>query len=161
RFQTHEDWLRYFWTVLELASQLYADYVVLTPGLNRIEAPDDAPESPMANESGVQAEASLRERYDSVLRGMPHWKQLTLNAPFGEITRLRTADDFVQNLVLHVPEAYTESIRVERWAKEFNARPAATPLGSLIVGLEHMGRNHILFALPALQFVADETSWDV
>lgn len=163
-FQTHTEWLRYFWTILQFASQLYADYVLLTPDLNPVEALDDSPKSPLldaADESDVQTEMILRKRYSSALRGVPFWRDLRPNAPFAEITGLRKADDFIQSLVLHLPEAYVESIRVERWAKELSAGPSAGSLASLIVGLEHMSRNHLLFALPALQFAADETSWDV
>ncbi len=161
RFQSHEDWLEYFWTVLQFASQLYTDYALLTPDLNQVEAPDIEEQSPLSDEDGVPSEAHLRERYDSVLRGMPFWKELKPNAPFGDVTGLRTPDDFIQRLVLHLPEAYVESVHVEHWASELSAGPAATPLGSLIVGLEHMSRNHLLFALPALQFAADETTWNI
>jgi hypothetical protein len=161
RFESHEDWLKYLWTVLQFASQLYADYALLTPGLNQIEASDGAPQSPMSDESTVRTEANLRERLDSALRGMPWWAELRPDAPFGDITGLRTADDFISVLTLHLPEAYMESLDVERWANEFSVRPAVIPLGSLIIGLEHMNRNHLLFVLPALQFAADETTWNL
>lgn len=71
-FQTHTEWLRYFWTILQFASQLYADYVLLTPDLNQVEALDDSPKSPLldaSDESDVQTEMILRKRYSSALKG--------------------------------------------------------------------------------------------
>lgn len=160
--QTGEECLNYFGSVLLFASQLYADYVSLTFDLARLEVPEAPVQVSRADRAATfpNREGDLRNRCSAVLRAMPCWGELDSNAPFGKITGLQSPADYIERLALHLPEIYEESIRVEGWANGLGAGSAATTLGPLVVGLEHMGRNHLLFALPALQFAADETSWN-
>jgi len=149
----------YFGTILLYASQLYADYVSLSSDLARLDLAQDGTQSISDGEAGALHEGSLRERYTAFLRAIPCWDRLSPNAPFAAITGLRSAADYIEPLALHLPEVYEESIRTEGWAGDITSRATAATVASLLVGLEHMGRNHVLFVLPALQFAADETSW--
>ncbi|MFZ0662947.1 MAG: hypothetical protein WAM66_09670 [Acidobacteriaceae bacterium] len=44
--------------------------------------------------------------------------------------------------------------------KGFLASHVDSALVDLMVGLQHLGRNHTLFLLPALEWATDEDSWE-
>lgn len=106
-------------------------------------------------------EKSLRENLLQRLESSTCWSRcFKPENSFSELTGLRSRQDYIDKLTLHLPEIYEESFRVEACTKDFLARREGSTLAQLAVGLQHRGRNHISFVLQALEWVADEDSWE-
>ena len=60
---------------------------------------------------------------------------------------------------MHLPEIYEETFRVEDCAKDFMTNQSSAFLAQMIVGMEHLGRNHISFVQQALQWASADINW--
>ena len=106
-------------------------------------------------------EKTLREKLHKELESSPCWsRHFKPENSFSELTGLRSRRDYTDKLTLHLPEIYEESFRVEACTKDFLASHDGSALAQLVVGLQHLGRNHISFVLQALEWAADEDSWE-
>jgi hypothetical protein len=69
-------------------------------------------------------------------------------------------EDYLNVFLLHLPEIYEETLRIEALVKAFRKNLDKAVLTRLEVSLEHMARNHISFVRFALEWAADESSWE-
>ncbi len=76
------------------------------------------------------------------------------------MNRLTTLEEYLNSIELHLPEIYGETLRIEIDGREFLQTNDSGSLAYLLVGLEHAGRNHISFVQRALDWLADEDSWE-
>jgi hypothetical protein len=60
---------------------------------------------------------------------------------------------------LHLAEVYEETFRIESCVRSFLKNRNDAVMAHLVVGLEHMGRNHISFVQQALEWAANDLSW--
>ena len=154
------DWQQRLSEILICASQLYLDYLLAMKNLPAMEAVSSKGGSGLVRVNTLQ-EKALRSKLQQTLESSPCWSQrFKPENPFSESTGLRSRRDYTDRLTLHLPEIYEETFRVEACAKKFLARHDASALVQLVVGLQHLGRNHISFVLQALEWAADEGSWD-
>jgi hypothetical protein len=105
-------------------------------------------------------ERNLREKFRERLESSPCWIHFKPQNPSSADTGLKTLQDYIEKFTLHLPEIYEETLRVEVCAKSFLNNHNDSALAQLVVGLQHLGRNHISFVLQALEWAADEDSWN-
>jgi hypothetical protein len=159
---TSSEWRRYFIEILTCALHLYLDYafVVKSPfsreGL-----------SVEAGGSGTfrldnKAEKTLREKLQQELDASPCWnRQFIPENSFSKLIGLQSRKDYIDKFTLHLPEIYGESFRVEAYIKECLTGQKKSAFAQLFIGLQHLARNHISFVLQALEWAADEDSWEL
>ena len=154
------EWQQCFREILICASQLYLDYLLVMKNLPAMEAVSSKDDSDRVRVDTVR-EKILREKLQQRLESSTCWSHhFKPENSFSELTGLRSLRDYADKLTLHLPEIYEESFRVEACTKDFLASHDGSALAQLVVGLQHLGRNHISFALQALEWAADEDSWD-
>lgn len=153
-------WQRCLREILICASQLYLDYLLVreeVPAMEAVSLPGKA--APFR--SDIARERFLRQRLQRKLESSACWRrQFTPENAFSAETGLRTLQDYTESLALHLPEIYEETFRVEACAKEFLARRDGCALVELVVGLQHLGRNHISFVLQTLEWATEDLSWE-
>ncbi len=106
------------------------------------------------------AERSIRKRLRQELETSPSWTTFRPENPFSELTGLHSLQDYTDKLALHLPEVHEETFAVEACLISFLANRNSAALAQTFIGLQHLGRNHISFVLQALEWAADEGSWD-
>jgi hypothetical protein len=155
-----EVWRRAFFDILICASQLYLDYLIVmrdSSSFDKISFEDSRQDILQAD---IKREQELRKRLREALESCPPWNRFSPEHAFSNATGLRTSQDYINNFALHLPEIYEETFRVEGCVESFLASPDNSVLVDMIVGLQHMGRNHISLLQPALQWVTEEHLWD-
>jgi len=60
---------------------------------------------------------------------------------------------------LHLPEIYEETVFLEECANILSEQRSRKIAVAMMIGLQHMGRNHISFLQPALDWLSDEEYW--
>jgi hypothetical protein len=108
----------------------------------------------------VHREQELRARLKQRLEELPVWNQFGSENPLAAIVGLNTAKDYIQSLELHLPEIYEETVFLEKCANILLERRSRKIAVAMMIGLQHMGRNHISFLQPALDWLSDEEYWD-
>lgn len=157
---TPKSWQECISEILISASQLYLDYLLVMKNLPAMEAVSSKGDGGRVRVDTLR-EKALRERLQQKLESSTCWdRHFKPENSFSELTGLRSRRDYTDRLTLHLPEIYEESFRVEACAKDFLASHDGSTLAQLVVGLQHLGRNHISFVLQALEWVADEDSWE-
>ena len=155
------DWQESLRKILICASQLYLDYLLITEDLPAMEAVSSGKNSSIHLSVNIFREKKLREELQQRLESSDCWNhRFKPENAFSDWTGLRCTRDYTERLVTHLPEIYGESFRVEACAKEFLASHRDRVLADLVVGLQHLGRNHISFVLQTLEWAADDLSWE-
>lgn len=157
---TPREWQRCFLKVLLHASQLYLGYISVMKHQDELEAI-----SVEIGELGpvrldVSRERKLRESLSERLRLAGCWNAFRPENAFSNDTGLHTLQDYVSRFVLHLPEIYEETFRVEACTQSFLNNRNNAALAQLFIGIKHLGRNHLSFVLQPLEWAADEGSWD-
>ena len=153
------DWQQGLREILICASQLYLDYLLVIKNLPAMEAISSNDDSGLIRADTLR-EKILREKLQQTLESSTCWNHdFKPENSFSELTGLWSRRDYTDKLTLHLPEIYEESFRVEACTKDFLASHDGSALAQLVVGLQHLGRNHIGFVLQALEWAADEDSW--
>ena len=157
---TPADWRQRFFEILICTSQLYLDYLLVVRDLPALEAISSKSGSSSHVRVDTIREKNLRGKLTQELESSPCWSHFKPDNPFSEFTGLRNLHDYIGKFTLHLPEIYEETFRVEICSKDFLASHDSSVLAQLTVGLQHLGRNHISFVLQALEWAADEDSWE-
>lgn len=154
------DWQQNLLEVLVCVSQLYLDYLLVLRGMPALEAVASKQGSSDRLRPDRLRENNLREKLRHELEGSPSWKGFRPENPFSELTGLWSLQDYTDRFTLHLPEIYEETFRVEVWTRDFLTNHGASALAQLVIGLQHLGRNHISFVLQALEWASNESSWE-
>lgn len=141
-------------------SRLYLDYRLFMQSRSKLEAVASRVRGVRPIRSDVRREFELRERMKQILEAWPHWARFHAEHAFSDLNGLRNTSDYIGSFVLHLPEIYEETIRVQKAVAGFLSHLSARRLVEIELGLQHMGRNHILFVLPALEWVSAEEQWN-
>ncbi len=149
-----------FSDILTRASELYLDYRLFMKYLPEFEAASVNRRGQPILGADIHREGALRERLRKELESSQQWALFRPDAPLSNLIGLRTSQDFLNNLGLHLPEIYEETFRIEDCVQAFLESHVNSALVQLMVGLQHLGRNHTLFLLPALEWAADEDNWE-
>jgi hypothetical protein len=151
---------KYFFRLLVLTSQIYHDSLFLTGMQSKIPAVR-TPFEPCRTPPDLDRKVKFREKFDQRLESLPCWSafDLTHNVFFEE-NRLRTKQDYVFNLALHLPEIYAEITSLETVARQVlhEKRFTDQSLGELLIGLQHAA-HHASYCRHALEVLSDEHSW--
>lgn len=160
KLTTPKGWQECFSEILICVVRLYLDYLLVmknVPGMEVVSSKDNS----ALIQCDLLREKALREKLQQMLESSTCWvHHFEPDNPFSELTGLRSRRDYTDRLTLHLPEIYEESFRVEACTKVFKASHDGSALAQLVVGLQHLGRNHVSFVLQALESVADEDSWN-
>lgn len=159
--KTPNDLQRYFFDLLVCTSQLYLDHLFVlkdSPSYEIRQTKISRQKHPAAD---FHREKDLRERFHRALESSPHWKHFIPENPFSDETGLHTLDDYLHRFSHHLPEIYEETFRIESCIKTFLENRSDAVLADLLVGLQHMGRNHISFVQQALEWAAEDISWSI
>ncbi len=155
------DCRKYFLDLLVCVARLYLDTLVLSDELSksRVATKSNVPCRPDSVDVDVDRFMILRQRFRERLESLQCWEYFQPECPFSELTGLRTHTDYLNSFTLHLPEIYEETLRAEKYAQALLKTPRGIRTSALVVSLEHLGRNHISFVLPGLQWAADEMTW--
>lgn len=154
------DWQQCLKEILICASQLYLDYLLVMKNIPAMEAVSSKGVSGLVRVDTLR-EKTLREKLQQELESSACWsRHFQPENSFSESTGLRSRRDYTDKFTLHLPEIYEESFRVEACTKDFLASHDGSALAQLVVGLQHLGRNHISFVIQPLEWAADEDSWE-
>jgi|HubBroStandDraft_6_1064221.scaffolds.fasta_scaffold900423_2 hypothetical protein len=108
----------------------------------------------------VRREHDLRERLKRVVESLPVWSQFNWQNPLAKAAGLLSVEDYINSLQLHLPEIYEETLILEERASTLLQTRSRRIATEITIGLQHMGRNHISFLQPALDWLSDEENWD-
>jgi hypothetical protein len=88
------------------------------------------------------------------------WSRFDPRNSFVEENQLRTQADYVNTLVLHLPEIYGETTKLRRRVRDVRREGGFSDgrLADLLVGLEHLA-HHASYCRHALEILSDENSW--
>lgn len=153
-------WRALLFEILCCASQLYLDYLhVRKLDIDRevSETKDPGGEFPGSN---IAREKAIREAVRQRLSLSPIQAHFDPRSRMNVLRGLASIDDYFNNLTLHVPEVYEESIRLQAIAERFSQCQSGSALARMIVSAEHLARNHVSFLQSALDQLSDEDSWD-
>jgi hypothetical protein len=149
-----------FW---QLASRLYLDCTELArwcevdTGRKMGSRPKGLSTAPVV--SSVNIEQSIRGTLRLFFEGVPVWDDFNTENAIPMSRGLINAMDYINSLSLHLPEIYCESFRLERHLTELGRDMDESAKSRALVSVSHMGRNHISFVLPALEWLSDKDNW--
>ncbi len=150
---------RYFFEVLVGTSHLYGDYLLLR------DLEPTIPTKPTADKrSGTQSrtddESRIREKLKERFESLSCWSGFHPRNEFVVENQLRTQADYIANLVLHLPEIYSETTTLENSVRQVLDEGGFTDscLAELFVGLEHAA-HHASYCRHALEVLSYEDSW--
>lgn len=158
------DWRYCFLDILIAACHLYFDRLCIIrhqAAIRTVKRETSArrKQHRTARIGAVQREKTLRESLQRHLVSAAQWSYFQPENAFSDLTGLRSSSDYVKSLALHLSEIYHETFRLEKLVRDFLKRHRSSTLTDIIVGLDHIGRNHFIFVLPALEWIADEDSY--
>ncbi len=150
---------RYFWEVLVDTSRLYGDYLILREMEATISTKPTSKKHdrvPLPNDE----EATIRERLKERLESLPCWSGFQPRNDFVAENQLRTQADYIAGLLLHLPEIYSETTKLERCAQQALERGGFSDscLAELLVGLEHAA-HHASYCRHVLEILSYEDTW--
>jgi hypothetical protein len=154
------DWQQRFREILSCSLQLYLDYLLVVRDLPTFESISSKGSVNDRVRADAIRERSLRERLKQKLESSTCWSYFNPKNSFSELTGLCSLKDYWDKFTLHLPEIYEETFRVEACVKDFLARRDESSLAQIVIGLQHLGRNHISFLLQALEWASDDNSWE-
>jgi hypothetical protein len=152
----------YMYEIWAAASRLYLDQVEICKcDLDDLTARLDSSEITVAKETEnpADAESRVRARLRAHLEQLTIWERYQMHNAIPASRGLRGKKDYIDSLALHLPEIYGETIRLEDWLHRLALGPTEAVLTRAIVSAEHLGRNHISYVLPALEWLADSDAW--
>ncbi len=155
-----QSWRVCFSEILICTSRLYLDYLLVTKGLPELESLAFKRSNTGLTSTDSGREFELRLKLGKKLDSLAGWPGFVAQNSFSKLTALRTVQDYIDSFSLHLPEIYEETFRVEACTKSFLTNQDSSALAHVSVGLQHLGRNHASFVLQALEWAADEGSWD-
>jgi|UPI00037BBCC4 hypothetical protein len=150
---------RYFFDLLVSVANLYANTISAAEELRVSSTPSHAPKTDQDAKIESIAEDALRRRFRERLQSFP-WSSFEAENAFSVFTGLNTTEDYLRRFSLHLPEIYTESLRLEQDVHAFAKYSDGRSRADLLVGLQHVSRNHISFVIQALEWAADLDSWN-
>ncbi|MGH9481198.1 MAG: hypothetical protein ACRD1L_03815 [Terriglobales bacterium] len=163
---TPSGWQRRLMEILVCGAGLYLHYLVVQQnssalwavsrdrGNGRRRGRTDA-ERARRRRTDAEREKLIRHKLQRTLETSTYWSQhFNEENPLAESQGLRLPRDYVESLWIHLPEIYGETIEIAAHAKEFLSSRDKAALADLLVGLQHLGRNHFVFVLPALEWSA-------
>lgn len=151
---------QYFFRMLKATSRLYGDYLVLREIEESIPTRPDAETRPSQATLLAKRERRIRDRFRKRVEALPAWSHFSPRNPFTSENQLQSRADYTERLVLHLPEIYAETIRLEGCVKEGEHKGVLSDscLADLIVGLEHIA-HHASYCRHALEILSYEGSW--
>jgi hypothetical protein len=152
---------QYFFEVLVNSSRLYLDYLLITKDLPELEKLSKTDAKRPLNPHNTSRETLLRRRFRERLKSLPCWSYFLPENPFSKYTGLWKLEDYINSFALHLPEIHEETLWVEGYASGFLKNRLASTLADLMVGLQHLGCNHVSFVHFALEWAAEESSWNL
>ena len=153
-------WREQLLDILVNVSQLYLDYLLLKKERPVLEAACSEGSVHEILRADLHREASLRKLLKERLKSSPHWNRFDPKNEFSELTGLRTLQDYLDKLVLHLPEIYEESFRAEKLTRALLTDRKQSILAQLVVSMEHIERNHVTFVQQPLEWAVNEQNWD-
>jgi hypothetical protein len=150
---------RYFFDLLVSVANLYANTISVAEEVRSSSISSRAPKTDDDPKIGRVDEDALRGRFRERLQSFP-WSCFVAENAFSVFTGLNTTEDYLRRFSLHLPEIYTESLRLEQDVYAFAKYLDGQSRADLLVGLQHVSRNHISFVIQALAWAADPDSWN-
>ena len=147
-------------SVLASVGRLYLDYLSILENAEKLErvavAGRSARRAARSVRRRAERENAMRNDLAAFLGTSRHWGEIFRSpAPAFASVGLRDRDDCAREIIVHLPEIYGETLKIDECIAGFYATRAADTLVDLVVGMQHLGRNHAVFLLPALEFAAD------
>jgi hypothetical protein len=158
------DCSRCFFDILVSASRLYLDYLLLRELEAHIYAEDPRPKrrpivpysySPRA---GTAKEESMRAKFRSRVESLKCWGRFQPESEFADDNHLRSLEDYINTLELHLPEIYGETFNMELSLKRFVEEKDFAAVADLIVGLAHIA-HHVSYCHYALEILSEDRRW--
>ena len=157
---------RYFLEILDVLSQIYANSTslkILEPKLFKIvNTSIKNSESPMGDRDQVYAkEQAMRTMLEQRLKTLPCLASFKPHNAFADYNQLRTRTDCIENIGVHLPEIYGETLGLRHYISESMASPAhlRDGLEAFFVGMDHMVKHHVSYCLHALEILSHEIHW--
>jgi hypothetical protein len=140
-------------------SRLYGDHLrlrELEPTISTRATTD----KPCGDRVPLEIEFSIRAKLEKRLESCPCWSEFDPNNEFFEENGLRSKEDYLFSLCLHLPEIYHETSNVEASVREVLDQGFMTDanLGELLVGVAHAA-HHISYGRHALEILSEEHTW--
>lgn len=157
---TPQNWQSCFSEISISTALLYADYVVIVAAIRNAEPMTSGEFIGENVQTDHVHELRLREELKQRLEAPSSWPGFAPRNPFSKVTGLLTLNDYASSLILHLPEIYEETFRVEAYLRDFLTAGSGDALTRLLVTLQHLGKNHALFLLQPLEWAGDEDCWD-
>jgi hypothetical protein len=152
----------FFFKVLASTSRLYGDFLTLREMEPKIpaRAPAENCRAMGTFRSAMRVEFKIRERFSRRVESLPCWSSFHARNAFADENRLRTRADYIERLVLHLPEIYGETIGLEGIVQGVidDGEFSDAALAGLLVGLEHVA-HHASYCRHALEILSSEYSW--
>jgi hypothetical protein len=153
------DAARYFFDILVSASTLYSDHLTLRAQDSSPAKKDlvsrEAPLPRLRNFKPRSAaiEGGLRRRFRKRLEVLQGWSEFQPRNYFFNENQLRTREDYIDNLTLHLPEIYGETISLEDGLK-------ARSLGDVeLLSLMAHVAHHVSYCRIALEILSEQDTW--
>jgi hypothetical protein len=156
-----KEWRVALLNILVYVSRLYLDYSLFQKDIPRLWHLASKRAKRNVPRCDIQREQLLRSRIEEQLESSSCWIYFKLGGVASLFPNLQTLRDYTNSFALHLPEIYEETIRLDACATSFMETHDKRALADMVVGMQHMARNHISFVLPALELAADEDHWAV
>jgi hypothetical protein len=155
----NHDCVRYFGDLLLATSKLYLYHLTLKD-LTKVcrEANSD---TEFTRHSGKEVEIPMRKRLTTRLETLLCPPRFVPYNAFADENQLRRIQDFQNNLRLHLPEIYGESVSLLHLVRQLRAARAWSRQAviELLVGLDHLA-FHASYVRHAREIVSAEISWE-
>jgi len=97
----------------------------------------------------------MRLRFRKRIESLPCWTEFQPRNEFVTDNQLRTLEDYINTLALHLPEVYGETFNMEECLGRFRFKKDFRAVAELKVGLAHIA-HHVSYCHYALEILSDE-----
>jgi hypothetical protein len=152
---------RYFYGLLTNTSWLYIDNLKFKEVENSIRsAPATETAVRGSRRSRGEEELRVRTRFRRQIESLPCWACFAPRNTFVSENNLKSQADYVDSLALHIPEIYSEAIKISRDIRRVPADglPSSLTVAEISVRLEHIA-HHSSYCRHTLEILSYEDSW--
>jgi hypothetical protein len=163
KFSRPRDCSTYCLEVLISTSRLYLDSLVFGRALRKSAANGNEainPLPPSIRRRSCVRELAFREKFSRKVESLACWAAFQPINTFVDENRLRTQEDYLYNLTLHLPEIHGEVVDLAGLVRGRlkTGRLSDADCWRLITGLEHAA-HHASYCRHTLEVLSNELSW--
>jgi len=151
---------RYFFDLLVFTSRIYGHNLTLRQMEREVPTQPSQSSGPQNIARQMSVELALRKKFWTRIESLPCWSDFDPMNGYENENQLRTQNDYIHALGLHLPEIHGETINIQSCVRTVRDECgfSGSSLARMLVALEHAA-HHASYCRHTLETLSQEYSW--